>query len=162
MSNRGGSNIKDSTWKIMPNWVLNSNVVKNVNHLMRVVDSKLGHGGGRSIKWLFQQFSFLIRFKVIKPKFWKLNMKMCNLLVNYSWNIHGQIFGTTTMMHRLREETFTNNILVIYGLICKNLFLSLIGSTAFKLSDLLTTFLFFRLFNNSLMKAYFLVWSLWW
>ena len=36
---------------------------------------------------------------------------------------------------------------------CKNFFLSLIGSTAFKLSDLLTTFLFFRLFDNALMKA---------
>ena len=37
---------------------------------------------------------------------------------------------------------------------CKNFFLSLIGSTAFKLSDLLNTFLFFRLFDNALMKAY--------
>ena len=37
---------------------------------------------------------------------------------------------------------------------CKDFFLSLIGSTAFKLSDLLTTFLFFRLFDNALMKAY--------
>ena len=36
---------------------------------------------------------------------------------------------------------------------CKDFFLSLIGSTAFKLSDLLTTFLFFRLFDNALMKA---------
>ena len=36
----------------------------------------------------------------------------------------------------------------------KNFFLSLIGSTAFKLSDLLTIFLFFRLFDNALMKAY--------
>ena len=87
---------------------------------MRVVDSKLGHGGGRSIKWLYQQFSFLIRFKVIKPKFWKLNMKMCNLLVNYSWNIHGQIFGTKRMMHTFMEETFANNIFAIDDLICKN------------------------------------------
>ena len=38
--------------------------------------------------------------------------------------------------------------------ICKNFFLSLIGSTAFKLSDLLTTFLFFRILDNALMKAY--------
>ena len=37
---------------------------------------------------------------------------------------------------------------------CKNFVLSLIGSTAFKLSDLLTIFLFFRLFDNALMKAY--------
>ena len=37
---------------------------------------------------------------------------------------------------------------------CKNFFLSLIGSTAFKLSDLPITFLFFRLFDNALMKAY--------
>ena len=37
---------------------------------------------------------------------------------------------------------------------CKNFFLSLIGSTAFKLSDLLTTFLFFRILDNALMKAY--------
>ena len=37
---------------------------------------------------------------------------------------------------------------------CKNLFFSLIGSTAFKLSGLLTIFLFFRLFDNALMKAY--------
>ena len=36
----------------------------------------------------------------------------------------------------------------------KNFFPSLIGSTAFKLSDLLTIFLFFRLFDNALMKAY--------
>ena len=36
---------------------------------------------------------------------------------------------------------------------CKNVFLSLIGSTAFKLSDLLTTFLLFRLSDNALMKA---------
>ena len=37
---------------------------------------------------------------------------------------------------------------------CKNFFFSLIGSTTFKLSDLLTAFLFFRLFDNALMKAY--------
>ena len=115
---------------------------------------------------------FLTRFKVIKPKFLKLNMNMCNLLFNYSWNIHGQIFFTKAMMRTVREETFANNIFAIYGLICKDLFrktlfglmnhrnkfckdffLSLIGSTAFKLSDLLTTFLFFRLFDNVLMKA---------
>ena len=64
---------------------------------------------------------FLIRFKEIKPKFWKLNMNMCNLLVNYSGNIHGQIFGTKAVMHTLREETFANNIFAIYGLLCKNL-----------------------------------------
>ena len=48
-------------------------------------------------------------------------MNMCNLLVNYSGNIHGQIFGTKAMMHTLREETFANNIFAIYGLLCKNL-----------------------------------------
>ena len=64
---------------------------------------------------------FLIRFKVIKRKFCKLNMNMCNLLVNYWWNIHCQIFSTKTMMHTLREETFANNIFAIYGLICKSL-----------------------------------------
>ena len=147
---------------------------------------------------------FLIRFKVIKRKFCKLNMNMCNLLINYWWNIHCQIFSTKTMMHTLREETFANNIFAIYGLICKSLLhkhkmllwkkimnvmkkstifkenvqkldtickkfvlqncfsvnesqkqalqkiLSVIVSTAFKLSDLLTTFLIFRL----LRKAY--------
>ena len=36
---------------------------------------------------------------------------------------------------------------------CKTFFLSLIGSTAFKLTDLLTMFLFFRLFDKALMKA---------
>ena len=46
---------------------------------------------------------------------------MCNLLVNYSGNIQGQIFGTKAMMHTLREETFANNIFAIYGLLCKNL-----------------------------------------
>ena len=37
---------------------------------------------------------------------------------------------------------------------CKNFFLSLIDSAVFKLSDFLTIFLFFRLFDNALMKAY--------
>ena len=37
---------------------------------------------------------------------------------------------------------------------CKNFFLSLIDSPVFKLSDFLTIFLFFRLFDNALMKAY--------
>ena len=48
-------------------------------------------------------------------------MNMCNLLVNYSWNIHGQIFGAKTMMDTLREETLSNNIFAIYSLIYKNL-----------------------------------------
>ena len=38
-------------------------------------------------------------------------MNMCNLLLNYSRNIQGQKFGTKTMMHTVREETFA-----IYGL----------------------------------------------
>ena len=38
--------------------------------------------------------------------------------------------------------------------LCKNFFLFLIGSAAFKLSDLPTTILFLRLFDNVLMKAY--------
>ena len=37
---------------------------------------------------------------------------------------------------------------------CKKLFFPLIGSTVFKLSDLLTTFLFCKLFDNALMKLY--------
>ena len=81
-------------------------------------------GGWREInKMIISTVFFLIRFKVIKSKFWKLNMNICNLLVNYSWNIHGQIFGTKTMMHTLREETFANNIFAVYGLICKDLLL---------------------------------------
>ena len=46
-------------------------------------------------------------------------MNMWNLLVNYSRDIHGQIFGTNTRMHTLREETFANNIFAVYGFLCK-------------------------------------------
>ena len=59
-------------------------------------------------------------------------------------------------------DTICKNLcyITVFGLMnhknkfCKNFFLSLIGSTAFKLGDLLITFLFFRLFDNALMKAY--------
>ena len=62
----------------------------------------------------------------------------------------------------LKLDTNCKNLFckTVFGLMnhknkfCKDFFLSLIGSTAFKLSDLLTTFLFFRLFDNALMKAY--------
>ena len=61
----------------------------------------------------------------------------------------------------LKLDTNCKNLFckTVFGLMnhknkfCKDFFLSLIGSTAFKLSDLLTTFLFFRLFDNALMKA---------
>ena len=60
-------------------------------------------------------------------------------------------------LDRICKNLFCKNV---FGLMnhknkfCENFFLSLICSTAFRLSDPLTTFLFFRPFDNALVKAY--------
>ena len=80
-------------------------------------------------------------------------------------NVMNVMKNSTIFKENVQQlDTICKNLFckTVFGLMnhknkfCKNFFLSLIGSTAFKLSDLLTTFVFFRLFDNALMKAYYL------
>ena len=118
--------------------------------------------------WLFGRVCFTLREETFANKIFAIYDLICKNLLRKNKENATSYEKLYDFQRKLTKTEHDSQKLVlqnsVFGLMnrknkfCKNFFrkqfLPFIASTAFKLNDLLTTFLFFRLFDNALMKTY--------